>query len=135
MYSLIIFSLVVSNRSLLLIHLLLVAELFCFRCGDQGHMVRDCDQTEDCRCSLFFLSSSWHEVYFLRKMLFSPQHATTATGVVTFPGTVRSPNGRGSSSATIVEKLVTWPVSATMPMSRSASPVGHLATSRNFAIK
>lgn len=100
-------------------------------------MVRDCDQTEDCRCSLSFLVLLSMKWTFLskKKMLLFSQHATTATGVVTFPGTARSPSARGSSSATTAEKLVTWPASAIMPMSRSASPVGRLATSRNFVIK
>lgn len=68
-------------------------------------------------------------------MLFSPQLATTATGVVTFPGTAGSLNGRGSSCATTAERLVTWPVTAIMPTSRSATPAAGLATSRNFATK
>lgn len=61
--------------------------------------------------------------------------ATTATGVVTFPGTARSPKRRESSSATLAGKLVTWPVTAITPMSRSATPAVGLATSRSCAIR
>lgn len=57
--------------------------------------------------------------------------ATTATRVVTSPGTARSLRRRGSSFATPVERPVIWPATAIMPTSRSATPAVALATSRN----
>lgn len=63
------------------------------------------------------------------------QRATTATGVVTFPGTARSPKRRGSSSATPAGKPATWPVTAITPTSRSATLAVGLATSRSCAIR
>lgn len=104
-------------------------------------MARDCDQTEDgvnsnCFSSVLLgtnLSQKW---FFFLIVFFPPdQRATTATGVVTFPGTARSPKRRESSSATLAGKLVTWPVTAITPMSRSATPAVGLATSRSCAIR
>lgn len=74
--------------------------------------------------------------FFFLIVFFPPdQRATTATGVVTFPGTARSPKRRESSSATLAGKLVTWPVTVITPMSRSATPAVGLATSRSCAIR
>lgn len=61
--------------------------------------------------------------------------ATTATGAVTFPGTARSPKRKESSCATPAAKLDTWPATAIMLTSRSATRAEGLATSRNFAIR
>lgn len=58
------------------------------------------------------------------------QPATTAAGAVTSPETARSPRRSGSRCATTVARLATWRVTATMPTSRSATPVGALDTSR-----
>lgn len=107
-------------------------------------MARDCDQTEDgvnsnCFSSVLLgtnLSQKCFFFFLLLIVFFPPdQRATTATGVVTFPGTARSPKRRESSSATLAGKLVTWPVTAITPMSRSATPAVGLATSRSCAIR
>lgn len=70
---------------------------------------------------------TWPETVTKLKIL-----ATTVTGVVTFPGTARSLRRRESSSASAVAKLDIWPVTVTMPMSRSVTPAVALVTSRNF---
>lgn len=61
------------------------------------------------------------------------QPATTVEGVVTSPGTARSPRRRGSRSATTVAKLVMWPETVTMPTSRSVTPVAGSGTYRRAA--
>lgn len=104
-------------------------------------MARDCDQTEDgvnsnCFSSVLLGTNLSQKCFFFFNRFFPPdQRATTATGVVTFPGTARSPKRRESSSATLAGKLVTWPVTAITPMSRSATPAVGLATSRSCAIR
>lgn len=61
--------------------------------------------------------------------------ATTATGVVTFPGTARSRGRRGSSAATTAARPDMWPGTVNTPTSRSATPVVDLDTSRSSVTK
>jgi len=62
-------------------------------------------------------------------------HVTTATRLVTYLGIARNPKRRGNKSATAVARQAMWPVTATMPTSRSATPAEALATSRRHATK
>lgn len=61
--------------------------------------------------------------------------AITAAGEATSPETARSPKRRGSRCATTVARLAMWLVTATTPMSRSATPVGGLDTFRKAVKK
>lgn len=63
-----------------------------------------------------------------------PQPVTTVAKAATSPETARTPGRRGNRSATTVGSVDTWPATAT-PMSRSATPVAALDTSRNAARK
>ncbi|KAG7478108.1 hypothetical protein MATL_G00076870 [Megalops atlanticus] len=62
-------------------------------------------------------------------------HATIVAGVVTSPGTARSPRRRGSNAATTVARRATWHVTATTPTSRSATLVEDSVTSRKAVKK
>jgi len=77
----------------------------------------DGDGTRTCSVTGVETRDTWPGTVNRPRML-----ATTATGVVTFPGTVRSPKGRESSSATPVGRPATWPVTAITPTSRNATP-------------
>lgn len=76
-----------------------------------------------------------NQAMLLRTVNFRRMLATTVAKVVILPRIARSPRRSGSSYATTAANQGTWPVTATMQMSRNAILVESLGTSRKTAPK